>query len=173
MNVPTDRAKDLFLDALALDGPADRGTFLDRACAGDACLRADVEGLLAHHAHYPTWVYIPALGRVPLGPLWYVLLFFIIAGCANGVNLTDGLDGLASGTGIISLFTFMAMSVIAFIRSSTHPGLRSDSRLDLALLAAAVLAAVGLSAATTSDAAAKSCCTPGSECCTGGACCGK
>jgi phospho-N-acetylmuramoyl-pentapeptide-transferase len=31
------------------------------------------------------------------------------------------------------------MSVIAFIRSSTHPGLRSDSRLDLALLAAALI----------------------------------
>jgi phospho-N-acetylmuramoyl-pentapeptide-transferase len=96
-------------------------------------------GVLAHHAHYPTWVYIPALGRVPLGPVWYVLLFFIIAGSANGVNLTDGLDGLASGTGIISLFTFMAMSVIAFIRSNAHPGLRSDSRLDLALLAAALI----------------------------------
>jgi phospho-N-acetylmuramoyl-pentapeptide-transferase len=95
--------------------------------------------LLAHHAHYPTWVYIPALGHLALGPAWYVLLFFVIAGSANGVNLTDGLDGLASGTGIISLFTFMAMSVIAFIRSSPHPGLRSTSRLDLALLAAALI----------------------------------
>jgi phospho-N-acetylmuramoyl-pentapeptide-transferase len=95
--------------------------------------------VLTHHAHYPTWVYIPALGHLPLGPAWYVLLFFVIAGSANGVNLTDGLDGLASGTGIISLFTFMAMSVIAFIRSSPHPGLRSEARLDLALLAAALI----------------------------------
>ena len=30
-------------------------------------------------------------------------LFLIIAGAANGVNLTDGLDGLAAGTGIIAL----------------------------------------------------------------------
>src|SRR5438552_3822616 len=38
-------------------------------------------GVLAHHfGHYPTWVYIPALGRVPLGPFWYLLLFFVIAG---------------------------------------------------------------------------------------------
>ena len=30
-------------------------------------------------------------------------LFLIIAGAANGVNLTDGLDGLAAGTSIIAL----------------------------------------------------------------------
>jgi phospho-N-acetylmuramoyl-pentapeptide-transferase len=98
-----------------------------------------VTALLARHLHYPTWVYIPALGRIELGPVWYVLLFFIIAGCANGGNLTDGLDGLAAGTGIISIFTFMAMSVIAFIRSSPHPALRSETKLDLAMLAAALI----------------------------------
>jgi phospho-N-acetylmuramoyl-pentapeptide-transferase len=97
-------------------------------------------GFLAHHyGHYPTWVYIPGIGHLQFGPVWYLLLFFIIAGSANGGNLTDGLDGLASGTGIISLFTFMAMSVIAFIRSSPNPDLRSTSRLDLALLAAALI----------------------------------
>ena len=30
---------------------------------------------------------------------WYGLLFLVIAGAANGVNLTDGLDGLAAGHG--------------------------------------------------------------------------
>ena len=50
---------------------------------------------------------------------WYVLLFLIVAGAANGVNLTDGLDGLAAGTGIIALFTFTAMAVIVYIRSGT------------------------------------------------------
>ena len=51
------------------------------------------------------------------GPFWYVLLFLIIAGAVNGVNLTDGLDGLAAGTGIIALATFTAMAVTIFIRS--------------------------------------------------------
>ena len=50
MNPTTNRAKDLFLDALALDAPADRAAFLGRACGDDAALRADVDGLLAHHA---------------------------------------------------------------------------------------------------------------------------
>ena len=35
---------------------------------------------------------------MPLGWGWYVLLFLIIAGAVNGVNLTDGVDGLAAGT---------------------------------------------------------------------------
>jgi serine/threonine protein kinase len=47
MNEPTwDRIKAIFKEALAL--PADeRGPFLDRACAGDDRLRAEVEALLA------------------------------------------------------------------------------------------------------------------------------
>ena len=69
---------------------------------------------------------------------WYVLLFFVIAGAANGVNLTDGLDGLAAGTGIIALFTFTAMNVIKYIRSGP-PGHRVDTKLDLAILGAALV----------------------------------
>lgn len=45
-----------------------------------------------------------------LGFFYPVLLFFIIAGTTNAVNLTDGIDGLAAGTSIIAL---MAFSIIA------------------------------------------------------------
>ncbi len=100
-------------------------------------------GYLAHRAglNHLTSVLIPGTGyRVPLGPFWYVFIFFVIAGAANGVNLSDGLDGLAAGTAIISLFTFTAMAVIAFIRSApSHPELRSTSRLDLAIVGAALI----------------------------------
>jgi phospho-N-acetylmuramoyl-pentapeptide-transferase len=75
---------------------------------------------------------------VPLGPFWYVLLFLIIAGAVNGVNLTDGLDGLAAGTGIIALATFTAMAVTIFIRSG-HP--RIENRLDVAFIGAALIGA--------------------------------
>ena len=62
---------------------------------------------------------------------------------ANGVNLTDGVDGLAAGTGIIALFTFAAMNVIAWIRSG-RPGHRFETKLDLAIVAAALIgAAIG------------------------------
>ena len=42
-------AKRLFLEAIELD-EADRGAWLDRACAGDEALRAEVAALLASHA---------------------------------------------------------------------------------------------------------------------------
>jgi phospho-N-acetylmuramoyl-pentapeptide-transferase len=78
---------------------------------------------------------------LPLSYGWYVLLFIIIAGTANGVNLTDGIDGLAAGTGIIALFTFAAMSVTNYIRSGA-PGARIETRLDVAIAAAALIGAV-------------------------------
>ena len=92
----------------------------------------------AHHQHLPTNVYVPGLGHIELSWAWYVLLFLVIAGTANGVNLTDGLDGLAAGTGIIALFTYTAMNVIAWIRSGP-PGDRFDTKLDLAIVGAALI----------------------------------
>jgi phospho-N-acetylmuramoyl-pentapeptide-transferase len=92
----------------------------------------------AHHQHLPTNVYVPGLGHIELSWAWYVLLFLAIAGTANGVNLTDGLDGLAAGTGIIALFTYTAMNVIAWIRSGP-PGDRFDTKLDLAIVGAALI----------------------------------
>jgi phospho-N-acetylmuramoyl-pentapeptide-transferase len=92
----------------------------------------------ARHQHLPTSVYVPALGDLDLSYGWYVLLFFVIAGTANGVNLTDGLDGLAAGTTIIAIFTFTAMNVIAWIRSGP-PNHSFDTKLDLAIIGAALI----------------------------------
>jgi phospho-N-acetylmuramoyl-pentapeptide-transferase len=75
---------------------------------------------------------------VPLSYAFYPLLFLVIAGTANGVNLTDGLDGLAAGTSIIALLTFLSMIVIAYIRSGPV-GERSETNLDLAILGAALI----------------------------------
>jgi phospho-N-acetylmuramoyl-pentapeptide-transferase len=95
-------------------------------------------GFAANHQHLPTSVYIPGLGDLELSYAWYGLLFLVIAGAANGVNLTDGVDGLAAGTGAIALFTFAAMNVIAWIRSGP-PGDRFDTKLDLAIVGAALI----------------------------------
>ena len=108
---------------------------------------AAVTGYLANRAGLPhvTSVLIPGTSyRLELGPFWYVFIFIVIAGTANGVNLSDGLDGLAAGTAIISLFTFTTMAVITYIRSSPHPAERNASKLDLAIVGAALIgAAVG------------------------------
>jgi phospho-N-acetylmuramoyl-pentapeptide-transferase len=101
-------------------------------------------GFAADHQHLPTTVFIPIVHwNVQLSYGWYIVLFLVIAGTTNGVNLTDGLDGLAAGTSIIALTTFTAISVVTYIRSG-NPGGRFDSRLDLAIVGAALIgAAIG------------------------------
>ncbi len=49
---------------------------------------------------------------VDLGYLYPILIFFVLAGASNGVNLTDGLDGLAAGCAAIVLVTYTAMTSI-------------------------------------------------------------
>ena len=87
-----------------------------------------------------TTLWIPIIGEtVDLGILYYALVLFVIVGASNAVNLTDGLDGLASGNmaiaascyGVICLITnhnelaiFCAAIVgacIGFLRFNFHP----------------------------------------------------
>src|SRR4051812_28453289 len=99
-----------------------------------------VVAIVAHHLKLSTDIYIPVADvSIPLSYAWYPFLFLVIAGAANGVNLTDGLDGLAAGTGIISLFTFTAMMTVSYIRSSSNPANRNVTRLDLAIIGAALI----------------------------------
>ena len=49
---------------------------------------------------------------VDLGFVYPVLIFLVLAGATNGVNLTDGLDGLAAGCAAIVLLAFTAMTFI-------------------------------------------------------------
>ena len=86
-----------------------------------------------------TEIYFPIVDvNIDLHWLYFPFLFLVIAGTANGVNLTDGVDGLAAGTVIIALFTFASMIVISWIRSGP-PGHRFDTKLDLAIVAAALI----------------------------------
>ena len=89
-----------------------------------------------------TDVYLPLLDvDLPLSWGWYVLLYLIIAGFANGVNLTDGIDGLAAGTTTISLLTFTAMSLVAALASIRAVGRADQIDLDLAILGASLIGA--------------------------------
>jgi phospho-N-acetylmuramoyl-pentapeptide-transferase len=93
--------------------------------------------LAARHQQLPTAMKIPIVHYdLQLSYAWYGLLFFVIAGATNGVNLTDGLDGLAAGTGIIALLAFTLINVVAFIR------LRFDTKLDMAIAGAALIGAL-------------------------------
>jgi phospho-N-acetylmuramoyl-pentapeptide-transferase len=58
--------------------------------------------------------WIPSANLVILGTWSFVLLTtFVIAGMSNAVNLTDGMDGLASGIMAMISFAFMILCIIA------------------------------------------------------------
>ena len=60
---------------------------------------------------------VPFFGSYEIG-LWYIPIFmFIIIASAFSANETDGLDGLLGGT---SLFTFVALAVVAFVAGLYH-----------------------------------------------------
>jgi phospho-N-acetylmuramoyl-pentapeptide-transferase len=101
-----------------------------------------IVGFVVHDRGFETDVYLPILDvDLPLSWGWYVLLFFIIAGAANGVNLTDGIDGLAAGTTTIALLTYTAMTLVAAL-SAVRAGQAADPvDLDLAILGASLIGA--------------------------------
>ena len=74
--------------------------------------------------------------------VWVVIL---VLGASNGVNLTDGLDGLASGTSIMTLLAFVVIGVWEFRQSCGSASsevlvskcYQVRDPLDLAVLAAA------------------------------------
>ncbi len=63
---------------------------------------------------------------VDLGPLFPVFIYFVVAGTTSGVNLTDGLDGLAAGCAAIVLLAYIGITFISGQR-------------DLAMLAACLV----------------------------------
>jgi phospho-N-acetylmuramoyl-pentapeptide-transferase len=95
--------------------------------------------LLQQSETFDTSVYVPLVARdIELSYAYYPFLFVLIAGTVNGSNLTDGIDGLLAGTATIMLLTFLAIVGISWLRSG-DPGMRSESFLDLATLAAALI----------------------------------
>ena len=51
--------------------------------------------------------------QLHLGWFYPLLIFLVLAGATNGVNLTDGLDGLAAGCSAIVLLAYTAMTLSA------------------------------------------------------------
>jgi phospho-N-acetylmuramoyl-pentapeptide-transferase len=67
--------------------------------------------------------------QIDLGPLYPVFIYLVVAGTTSGVNLADGLDGLAAGCAAIVLLAYIG---ITFITTGQH---------DLTLLAACLVGA--------------------------------
>lgn len=77
-----------------------------------------VTGIFAYyiyaHTDLGTEMIIPFWGKtVDIGWIYYVLLFFVMLGTANGANFTDGLDGLASSVTVL-IATFFTVVAIGY-----------------------------------------------------------
>lgn len=87
-----------------------------------------------------TTVWLPVVDTsINIGVGYYLLVLFVMVGTSNAVNLTDGLDGLASGTMAIAASAYavicvnmnhtdlalfcvaVAAACVAFLRFNAHP----------------------------------------------------
>src|SRR5438067_4153551 len=59
--------RDIFIAALEIENPAERGAYLDQACAGDADLLQRVEGLLGAHGRAGNFLDRPAAEQLAAG----------------------------------------------------------------------------------------------------------
>jgi len=65
-----------------------------------------------HYMGCSTDLWVPILNvNIELGPLYYVLIFLVLIGTTNAVNLTDGLDGLAAGTTTLAALAYTAIAI--------------------------------------------------------------
>ena len=83
---------------------------------------------LYKHGSLSTGLYIPFVNHtIQLHPLLYVMFtMFVVVGCVNSVNLTDGIDGLSSSVTLPVMVFFTAAAV-------------ARGRMDLALLPGALI----------------------------------
>ena len=110
---------------------------------GLVAITAGVGWATTQVGYMDTELYFPVVDvNIDLHWLYFPFLFLVIAGTSNGVNLTDGLDGLAAGTCAISLLTFLAIAAIDWIRSAELVADRSEEYLDVAIVAAALIGGV-------------------------------
>jgi len=73
--------------------------------------------------------------------VWYVpFTVFAVLGVVNGVNLTDGLDGLASGVTLLNALTF-GLLYIVFIGNAAGRTLYADNLKNMLVFAGAVTGA--------------------------------
>lgn len=71
-----------------------------------------------------TEITVPFYGQIDLGLFYYVLAMIIITGFVNAVNLTDGIDGLASSVTFVYALTFL---VIAGLLQFTHTSITAGA----------------------------------------------
>ena len=82
---------------------------------------------------YTATIAIPFTDRgVEVGAIFFIVVAVVaIVGCSNGVNLTDGLDGLAGGT---LVFAFISFLIIALLNTPLQPNLAMVNAITIGAL---------------------------------------
>ncbi len=110
-------------DWLIIKKKSNKGLSARQKLAGQILVGAGFAGGLAYLGH-GTSILLPftgGQGTLDLGLAYHALLVFVMVGTTNAVNLTDGLDGLASGTVAIAL-TGLAACLVAYAAPATAAG---------------------------------------------------
>jgi len=117
--------------------------------AGQLVIAVAFATVAVHVAHVsPDLSFVRDTG-LRLGVVFYVWAFLMVAAASNGVNLTDGLDGLASGSAVLVLAAYVLIAFWQFrhpcsavVPSSACYQVQVNASLDLAIVAAGAMGAV-------------------------------
>jgi phospho-N-acetylmuramoyl-pentapeptide-transferase len=76
---------------------------------------------------------------IDLGAFFVVWVLIMLAGAANGVNLSDGMDGLAGGSAVLVVASYTVIAFWQFRNPDVYQGV---DPLDLAIISAAMFGAI-------------------------------
>jgi phospho-N-acetylmuramoyl-pentapeptide-transferase len=97
------------------------------------------------------WLNLAVFGVVVGGILFAIWVTLIIVSASNGVNVADGLDGLATGAAIFAISSYIFIGFWQFNQNCNNPTIDPDvvykcyevrDPLDLAIIAAAIAGAL-------------------------------
>jgi phospho-N-acetylmuramoyl-pentapeptide-transferase len=117
---------------------------------GQALVAVGFTAIALHLTHVTTDLSFIRDTGLKLGLLFYLWVFVMVAAASNSVNLTDGLDGLASGSAalvlaayvIISFWQFRHTCAVAVAGPACYEHVSVGVALDLAVVASGALGAV-------------------------------
>jgi phospho-N-acetylmuramoyl-pentapeptide-transferase len=118
--------------------------------AGQAAVAVGFSLVAVHFAHVHTNLSFIRDTGLKLGLAFYLWSFLMVAASSNGVNLTDGLDGLASGSSALVLAAYAVIAFWEFRHScflqvppeACYQNIQVAAALDVAVVAAGALGAV-------------------------------
>lgn len=102
-------------DAMKVKGKSHRGVSGKVRLLAEFLISGGVIAVLVYMLQIPTMVYFPFLKTAAFDLGWVYIPFaaLVVVGCANAVNLTDGLDGLAIVPVIVSAATLGIFAYVA------------------------------------------------------------